>query len=310
MLIQTENKDIITNMDEALDVFDLNFEIDSHEIMYGEDSVIHDSKAITRTDTGKYLGIVGKGYPIISPKTKFEALREYVDQGVIGIIDGGNTGKNEGVSYLQTIIKDSININPKVNDITECRVTFTTSSNGMKSNEILLTPYRLACSNGMIVGDMTKKKKKRVKNSMNLEKRLPDLSIFLEEILHEYRKLDDFLESCFKSPELNDKQINGFIEKLFAVKKTANNDYSTRTKNRIDDIKNALFEGVGQDIVEKKNLYWLLNGVTCWTNNYNATKKDDPFHYIMYGQGERFNTKGFNLVSQAMSHGNSILEGV
>jgi len=299
----TKRKNYINNFDEALETFDLDFNIESREIGFMGDSgftTITDNNAIIRTDNQKILGVVGSTYPDISPSEKFEPLKKYVDNGTISIVDGGNIGKNGGIHYLQGVINETITPNPKVNDITECRITFTTSSNGMKANEILLTPYRLACSNGMVIADAVKTK--RFKNTKNVSYRIPEMDKYISIIMAEYTKFDEFISSCFNTVELKERQIDGFIEKLIP----SNDTPSTRILNMRDELKDSMFNGVGQDIISKKNLYWLVQGVTTWTNNVKATMKDDPVNYILYGQGNTYNMSALSLIDNALAHGNEV----
>lgn len=291
----------IKNYDEALELFGLTFEVDRVPLFTNKGGLnkIRQNEAIIRNDTKECIGVVSPKYPIISPATKFAPLKEYINEGILEVVDGGMFGKFGGKSYLSCRIGDTINVNPAVNDIIEKRIIFLTSYDGTKANEVTQTLYRLVCSNGLTVPETEFSVKFR--NSKNSEQKISELAVTLEQSLNEYRNVTDFI-SLLNSTPMNSKQVETFAKTVLQYSDDMKEGKGkTRKDNQLSELLKTIEEGIGQAEIKEMTAYKLLNGVTCYTNHVLSATKDDVNDYVYFGTGNQYNARAWNTLREMVT---------
>lgn len=293
----------IKNFDEALETFGINFDVAKTKLgtNSGGFKTIPMAEAMIRTDTKECLGVVSPKYPVISPKEKFGVFSSFADENIIEFVDGGRFGKFGGKVYLQARIDGSLNINAEVGDIIEKRITFISSYDGTKANELIITPYRLICENGLAIPEKALSSF-RYKNSKNIATKIEKAVLLIENAISEYRNIDVLFKALTESKEVNDTQIEKFAEIIIP---SVSEEVSTRTANRRTELINTIHSGLGQNEINETNLWKLFNGVTCFVNNIEgAKKKENPFDFIYFGTGNNLNERAYNLVGELVESGN------
>lgn len=289
----------ISDFDEAINTFGINFNVDRVPHFTNINGVLRNipqNECIVRTDTYNTIGIVGNNYPIISPRDKFKVFESFAQEGIIEFVNGGTFGKYGGKVFLQARIKGSLNLTAQKGEIVEKRITFISSYDGGKSNELFLTPYRLICANGMVVPEKALTKFK-VRNSTNCYDAIQNAVIVIEEAINEYREIDVFFNKLMESKPLGEKQVERFVDLVIP---SPSEKVSTRTANRRTSMIETIFSGVGQKEIKTMNLWKLLQGATCFTNNTEGSKKSDRFDYVYFGTGNNINETAYNVVSEAL----------
>ena len=289
----------ISNFDEAINTFGINFNVDRVPHYTNVNGILRNipqNECIVRTDNYNTIGIVGNNYPIISPRDKFKVFESFAQEGIIEFVKGGTFGKYGGKVFLQARIKGSLNLTAQKGEIVEKRITFISSYDGGKSNELFITPYRLVCSNGMVIPEKALTKFK-VRNSTNCFDAIQNAVVVIEEAINEYREIDVFFNTLMESKPLGEKQVERFVD---LVLPSPTEKISTRTANRRTSMIETIFSGVGQKEIKTMNLWKLLQGATSFSNNVEGSKKKDHFEYVYFGTGNNINQTAYNVVSEAL----------
>ena len=267
----------ISNFDEAINTFGINFNVDRVHHYTNVNGILRNipqNECIVRTDNYKTIGIVGNNYPIISPRDKFKVFESFAQEG----------------------IKGSLNLTAQKGEIVEKRITFISSYDGGKSNELFITPYRLVCSNGMVIPEKALTKFK-VRNSTNCFDAIQNAVVVIEEAINEYREIDVFFNTLMESKPLTERQVEKFVDLVIP---SPTEKISTRTANRRTSMIETIFSGVGQKEIKTMNLWKLLQGATSFSNNVEGSKKKDHFEYVYFGTGNNINQTAYNVVSEAL----------
>jgi hypothetical protein len=298
----------ISSLTEAMETFKINFDVNRVPLYTNVDGTnreVEGTQAMVRNDNNSCIGVVSGKYPIINPYDKFKAYETIADEGIIEFINGGTYGKYGGNVYLQARIKDTMNQTAKKGEIVEKRITFLSSYNGTKKNEIMVNVFRLVCENGMVIPEKAMTTFK-VRNSKFSEGKLEGAVIVMEEIINEYRKIDEFFFNLMDTKPLTNKQIENFVEMVLPSETTVDekgkiSKVSTRTTNRRNSMIETIHNGIGQELIQTNNLWKMLQGVTCFTNNVEGAKKKNHFEYVHIGTGAEINETAYSLVSSALN---------
>ena len=306
----------IQNLEEAMSAFGIDFGVDRVNLFTNRGGLkkITGTEAMIRTDSNSPIGIVSGKYPIIQPIDKFGIFRTFAEEGLLEFVEGGTSGKMGGRVYLQARIAGTLNLEATVGDIVEQRITFMSSYDGSRANEVLITPYRLACSNGMVISEKASARF-RVRNTRYCPSRLEEAVLVIEEAVNAYRQLDAEWMKMLATP-VQDKEVGRFVEMLLPATREVSETYvdrdgnvetiavpetSTRTENRRQVIVETIHSGIGQAEIQGMNLWKLLNGVTCYTNHVEGERKRDRFDFLYFGGGEKLNTRAYELCTGVMA---------
>lgn len=301
----------VHDFSEALEKFGINFEVDRISMYTLENEVreVHQAQVIVRKDTGDHLGIVSPKYPVVSPSSKFECLKHFGD-GMLEYMDGGTFGKFKAKVYLQARISGNMSIASAKGEEIEKRITLVSSYDGTKSNELMITPYRLPCHNGFSIPEHSLSFKLR--NTRHLMDKLEHASVVLSAVIEEYNRIDSLFEKFMNYQIENEKTLRKFVEhitpsNIFRTGKMLTEegekiikleDVSTKLENKRIELIKAIHEGFGQKEILHMTLWKLFNGVSTYVNNSLAPKKKDRFEYIYFGGGNLLIEKAYSACSQ------------
>lgn len=281
------------------------------------DDIVKSHKATFRTDANRILGIVGTDYQIVPNNKAFDFIN------FIGecsgeqpqIVSAGALGYGERIFVCAQLGEDSY---LSADDAVKNYVVFTTSHDGSGAVSALFTPIRVVCQNTLNMALRQCPNKVIFKHTKNVGNRL-DWSVeenrkkafevfsksvkfsqsFIEAMLNlkEQKVTTDFVTDFSAKMFLNEKQFdllkkaNGQFDKVEEI--------STRAKNQIEALANAIDFGVGQDLYRGTKL-WLLNGVTTYLHNEKNWKSaEDEYRSIMEGDGLRKTQKAYELLQVA-----------
>lgn len=301
MFTINDDKNRINSLQEALERFDLSFDVEKKSLAVAGGKKVSEEigTAVVRSDKGETLGIVSAKYPAISPAEKFASLDPFIKDQTLKISNGGNFG-NGGV-FLEATIGEPLNINPKIGDIVEKKVLFKTSYTGLYANDIVAGAFRLICTNGLVIpAENTKNFSKKFKNSKNSGILFPALAEPLSEILNQFKKVDEMLLKA-NEIKISEKEAKNFVKRVLKVDSKKENEISTRTHNQISDIMQSIFENIGQTEISDLTAYKVLNGITAWTNHDQAGSKDNPFDYLLIGTGEKVNSAAWREMEKLVT---------
>lgn len=285
-----------SNISEAISAFGLDFTVAKTPIFTNIDNELeaYGDKVITyRTDNKQTLGVVGNGYEIVQNMAQFDVFQKFADEGLISFEQGGVFGGGRR-TYIQAVLPSTIDINN--GDITKKYITICSSHDGTIALQAFVSPVRIWCGNTFNLAIKTGQHKKKIKHTVSAPARLIEAITTIENALETYHEYDEFLMASTRTKEFNDKEVEKFIEMILP------NDgkLSTRKTNQRIELLDSIYDGIGQDSIDKNNLYKLWNGVTTWTNNVLGAKKEDAFEFVTYASGANINTHAYDISTKIL----------
>lgn len=265
-----------------------------------ENDIITSHCATCRTDNNHTLGIVGSDYGVVQNAKAFEFI-DHIQKhfGQTPIIEtAGALGYGERM-YVTCRLGEDFYLDEHKKDAIKNYIIFTTSHDGSGAIKILSSPVRVVCQNTLRMALMRKTDAISYKHTKNVNERLDYEKIvakFLENSeLYKKQfiaKMTQFRESIVTENDIKDFSANIYLtaDNFNRYVKADRNldkvdEISTRAKNQIEKLQNAIDFGVGQEMYRGTKL-WLLNGLTTMLHNDTVYKSDeDEFISLTEGDG-------------------------
>jgi hypothetical protein len=136
------------------------------------------------------------------------------------------------------------------------------------------------------------KAKEVFSKSVKFSKEFLDQMMMLKEQIVDTAYINDFTAQMYLSPAQMTllKQANGEFDKV--------DEISTRAKNQINALRDAIANGVGQEQNRGTKL-WLLNGVTTFLHNERSYKSaEDEFRSMLEGDALKKTQKAYDLLTK------------
>lgn len=264
-------------------------------------------KANVRTDYDEALGVVSDSYGIVQNKHAFDFVN-LLTTGELGndkdkatIESAGVLGNGERIFITAKFAEPIVMDNGK--DMTDMYVVFTSSHDGSGAITCMVTPVRVVCNNTLNlalhdnVSRLYYRHTKNVLNRMDLaDKENAKLAYSSLQLYNAYRtEFESRLNQLAKLNVGNDKDIEKLlvktclpddVSKLYEkVGFNLNHDeISTRSRNIITNITDAMHTGIGQRNLEPNTGLWVVNGLTTYYQN-NHDWKDDEKKFLAISEG-------------------------
>ncbi len=295
------------------------------EMEYGSVMALQLSNAIVpkymatmRLDTHKILGIVTENYGIVQNEDAFNFIDTLVtgklsDSEHTPVIEtAGVLGEGERV-FITAKFPEKIILDNKGNDRVEMYVVFTTSHDGTGAVNCVVTPIRVVCNNTLNLALRNNSGKLSLRHSRNIMERL-DLretknAEFVYKTLNMYDIYKNSLEEEFhhlQNIKLAEQELMHILAKVvyedddLEIYKKSKNVYDAGISNsgikRINNMRDIVEAGIGQDSNDKGSAMWLINGITTYFQNYANYKSDETkFDNLMKGDANRKMQKAYEL---------------
>lgn len=244
-------------------------------------------RAITREDTNKILSVATNKYQILQNVKAFEFV-DYITSGELGkqaTIDAAGVLMDGKKIFITAKFSESLKIPGSNEDMVDMYLVFTNGFDKMSPICCMTTPIRVVCNNTLNAAFNNYNGRIRFKHYGDINSRL---AIKEENIKHAASCLkifDSYTKNLIAGIEaLGNKNISRekaeniikFVfcpkdsrSKLIASNYNINDDgFSTKYRNVVRNVTNALDNGVGQDLVESETGLWLFNGITTAAQNY------------------------------------------
>lgn len=259
--------------------------------------LVDKTRATVRTDLNKSLGIVSDGYGIVQNEDAFK----FVDMLCSGLEADrtekptieccGVLGQGERV-FITCKMPEDIILNPHTDDRIETYVVFTTSHDGTGAVRCMVTNIRVVCSNTLSWAMKHNSGRIAFRHSSKVMDRLDLLNKENAEFAYKTLGLWKEYEAAFKDSlevlrnvKLNEKKLDNIIaevaladdaKKIFMeTRNIYHEDIATRGRNIFIGMKEAMDGGIGQDILEKGNGLWAINGITTYFQNVANYKNEE-----------------------------------
>ena len=281
--------------------------------------VVDGKKATMRTDINGVLGITGDGYGVVQNLDAFKFVDmlcsgQFADRDNTPVIETcGVLGKGERVFVTAKFPKQVV-LDAKRDDLMDMYVVITTSHDGSGAVRCVVSGVRCVCNNTLQlalennIGRISLRHSSRVMERMNLLN--AENSEFAYKTLHIADVYTKALKESYdhlKNIKIGEKDLNKVLaqislneESMKVFDETGNifeESIPTRGRNIYLGLKESVECGVGQDILERGNAQWALNGITTYFQNVakykdNSAKFDSIFDGKVY---EKVNT-AYNML--------------
>lgn len=287
-----------------------------------QDLIVADKMATMRLDHNETLGLVSDKYGIVQNEDAFKFVDlfcsgQFADRDNTPVIETcGVLGKGERV-FVTAKFPEQIVIDAKRDDLVDMYMTFTTSHDGTGAVRAMCTPIRVVCNNTLSMAMSNNIGRVSFRHTSNVMNRLDLLNKenaeFAAKALNVYEVYKNGLEQAFnhlKNIKLSEKELDNILaevllsdeyNKIYKQTGTIESDgIPTRSKNIFIGVKNAMEDGIGQELIESGTALWALNGLTTYyQNNANFKDAETKFDSIMDGNVYNKVNKAYSLLVAA-----------
>lgn len=287
-----------------------------------QDLIVADKMATMRLDHNETLGLVSDKYGIVQNEDAFKFVDlfcsgQFADRDNTPVIETcGVLGKGERV-FVTAKFPEKIVLDAKRDDLVDMYMTFTTSHDGTGAVRAMVTPVRVVCNNTLSMAMSNNIGRVSFRHTSNVMNRLDLLNKenaeFAAKALNVYEVYKNGLEQAFdhlKNIKLSEKELDNILaevllsdeyNKIYKQTGTIESDgIPTRSKNIFIGVKNAMEDGIGQELMESGTALWALNGLTTYyQNNANFKDAETKFDSIMDGNVYNKVNKAYSLLVAA-----------
>lgn len=245
---------------------------------------------------GAPLGVMGKQFDPMQPKELLKNIMETsAENGVDLRLDTLKFNEYGGGRFIEfSVDLPAIEFKNarKVNDVTEMKLTFTTSFDGSQSNQIGLFSKRLICTNGMQVWGRNADVALKAKNTTGGKKRVLTYTNEVMKVMAGAETFKEHLEGLNRI-NVTQKDVDTYISKLVGWDFNDPDQMNSKRQSILDKINESVALEFGRT---GATMFGLLNGITHYTNhvaNEGGKYSDDEF--IRFHSGYKMNNKAQQL---------------
>ncbi len=265
--------------------------------------IIEGRKATMRYDSNQPLAVVSDQYGVVQYKTAFD----FVDLLTTGKLGGevptiecaGLLGDNGQRLFITAKFPEPIIIGHK-DDTVEQYIVFTTSHDGTGAVTAMVTNVRTVCQNTLNLALANNSGKITFKHTSRVNERLDLLQKHNADMAYKTLNLYNTYQAYFKEDlerlakiKLSDEQQEKILAqalftpdvlKIYSKSGLNSADMSTKSRNIMEAVKDTIYTGVGQDMLENGTALKLVNGISCfYQNKANWNDDEKKFNAIMDG---------------------------
>lgn len=286
------------------------------------DLFVEGRMATVRTDTNTALGLTSDSYGIVQNESAFQFVDmfcsgKFADRDNTPVIETcGVLGKGERV-FVTAKFPQSIVLDAKRDDLVDMYVVFTTSHDGTGSVRCMCTPIRVVCNNTLNlaleknIGRIAFRHSSKVMSRLDLLNK--ENAEFAYNALGVAKVYTDGLKECFdhlRNIKVSEKDLDNIIaeitladeaKKVFLeTRNIYHEDIATRGRNIFLGMKESMENGIGQDILDRGNALWAINGITTFYQNEVNFKNDEVmFDNISSGNVYKKVNKAYEMLIAA-----------
>jgi phage/plasmid-like protein (TIGR03299 family) len=265
----------------------------------GADAQFHRTKEVKgkfstyRKDTGDLFGVVGARYEPIQNIEAFDFFDEIIGEGHAAYETVGALGNGEKV-FLTAKIPDKMLVGKEHIDK---YLVFTMAHDGTGSVMIMFTPIRVVCNNTLSAAIGSATNKVSIMHTKNARKRIEDSKRVLGIIQNNGMKIEEVFNRM-NEVKVTDQQVGEVIINSYGFTPDAEGFFSTKAKNKFEDIMKYYEIGVGQEHI-KGTAWGAYNAITGYQQNVQSYKDDDTHFNNIFSKGASdVRQKAFNELVQ------------
>jgi len=284
------------NVYDAMEAGDHNYTVDKQPLELPDGTTVWDKKAVVRTDTGAYLGTVGRDYQPVQPVRIYEMVNTMLDAtggeitGVVNMHKGSVFGVVLHLNTAEYLPGDPVELN----------FLLLAAHNGMYGILGRALSNRLICLNQL----PSSTKLFNLKHTRFVDGRL---DVATKMLSYYNNEIADFNSNMLQLTQykMNGEATTNFVHDLYpAAKKESKRSESIRN-NQISSLIELLYTGKGvEDVPGLKGTGWhALNALTEFVNHERTTRvkagrdeADVRFEAINFGSGNDLMQRGLKLL--------------
>ena len=298
---------------EAIELANLDFQVGKMPIWgkYPEEDIIKLDKrgievpgyfATYRKDTGFPFGIVKGRYEVVQNTEAFDFFDQIVGEGKAIYETAGALGNGETV-FVTAKLPYQFKI--KGEDLIDNYILLTMAHDGTAAIEAMVTHIRVVCANTLSAAMSGGKHKIKIKHTNSAHDRLKiahqimgitstilDKNNQLFEELCNIKITDTQANLYFYNLMLNDGQLEQLAKQEYKLDYVDDSIIPTKTKNRINQLKEYNIVGIGQDMISTKGtVFGAYNAVTGYIQNVKEYRDAErKMENVMFGTEYAFST--------------------
>lgn len=279
-----------------------NFEVATVPLQLSNGVQVPDKMATIRTDTGAYLGTVGKGYEVVQPKTFYELADQFCRETGAGVEravtlkDGAVMGLSLQLDTKEYLPGDPVQLHFLM--MTSFNMQFSIIGRALSTRLFCLN--QLPSSNSLFDIKHTRYAAPRLNMAMDM----------IQYYGKEQKQFDGRMKALvkFRMPEA---AMIGWFRSLFPKPREGSKRGNTILENNTETFMELLSNGQGIDVPGLRGTgYHALNALTEYVNHHRATRVKDnrnatevKWESTLFGSGNQLMQKGFGKLIEMTKKG-------
>jgi phage/plasmid-like protein (TIGR03299 family) len=255
-----------------------------------------DSFSVIRDVDNAYLGTVGPQWEPIQPSEALKWFQPVVDSGLA-------TFETAGVLKNGRVIFAMCKINAENNEVTKGDainryILLSTSFDGTQSTRAGFTNIRVVCANTLAQAkESAESKLLRIRHHRRQTEVLDKVREIMVLANNEFQATMEQYRFLAKSKIVNHKDLVQYVIKVLDIELDENNEMPTRSKNRVKEVSDLAYIGVGSDLAA--GTWWsAYNAVTEFLSHKAGRNPDNRYTSLWFGQNANLNKRALDLATQ------------
>ena len=287
-----------TSYDEVLTQAGLNWTVDTHPAFTeidGKKIEVPNTNIVVRNEDQKPLGIVSEKYKIVNNADAFSFTESIFNSKEIEFVRGGSY-RGGSATWLEARVTGQYSV---LGDEVECYLIFMNTHDGTGSVKAMIVPNRIACSNALNIPIKAQTRHWRCVHSGDPMAKIDEArsvllagSSYMEALTRECEVLN--------SIKLSDKQVIGFINRLFPINPKMTDKQKENQELRRSQLTDVFY--VKEDLMDfGSNGYRFLSAVADYVDHVEGkkTKNASINRFIGVANGHPIVDKAYEMVLTA-----------
>lgn len=288
--------DHVPNSAEAMQAAGLDWRVSKVPLLTDEGTAVEEHFATVRRDTGKVLGVVGKGYRIVQNREAFDFLDSLLQDGVMRYESAGAL-RDGRVVWVLARMPSMDEIAPGDNSMRY--VLFSTAHDGTGSVQAIPTSVRVVCANTLRVATASSV---GIRHSGDVRQKLDVARRYLSQFDEKFTLFRDRAR-VLAERKFAEADARQYIETLFPEVKEPGRAQNTRER-KVEAVRRN-YRNERQQLTAIRGTWWaLLNAVTEGVDHDDrrnvSTRKgqENRMASALTGSGADFKAEAFRLAVQ------------
>jgi phage/plasmid-like protein (TIGR03299 family) len=255
-----------------------------------------DSFSVIRDVDNAYLGTVGPQWEPIQPSEALKWFQPVVDSG-LATFETAGVLKNGRVIFAMCKI-NSENAEVTKGDVINRYILLSTSFDGTQSTRAGFTNIRVVCANTLAQAkESAESKLLRIRHHRRQTEVLDKVREIMVLANNEFQATMEQYRFLAKSKIVNHKDLVQYVIKVLDIELDENNEMPTRSKNRVKEVSDLAYIGVGSDLAA--GTWWsAYNAVTEFLSHKAGRNPDNRYTSLWFGQNANLNKRALDLATQ------------